>query len=492
MAPRGAPGVAGSAGKLGVAPADARRPLAEVAVPVAEGQGSSRRSTDARAASRRSTTLRSARTSVASATVVGGQELPCSASCLFSFLAIMVALRIIEEGAGVLLSDGCNTFEHFSNPVNNTRCKQMLLVPTLLATIGPGFVFSAFALFRYRKSVSSCQFFFVTFEMFLLMFPFIVILQFICLPIFILADLTSKPKHADEEPTWVHNAIGLCWSQVKAFGVAGFAEECLKYYVLRRLIYSSRAADPAAVLVYGFAAGIGFALTENIDYTLDPINHRGSRGQFPDLFELVGLRIALMRMFSALPLHGTCAVLTALELSKAKFMGKGRRDVGCIWRAVLLHGVYDSFLMSMPYVPKSCHETMTIMSRASLPLGILWARGLMLELRAVGMVNIHECIAQGLVSWPRPTCCERLNCLRLATPRDQRDSFAARGLDIDLSGVVCTPVLCLNCFERAWAHKVLPSTCPFCSDESPVPLPLLPAVPLGSVELPTRKSLPAT
>ena len=83
--------------------------------------------------------------------------------------------------------------------------------------------------------------------------------------------------------------------------LAGVTEESLKYLVLlfyvRKKAYFDEAMDG---IVYGVLISLGFATLENYHYVIRFIEH--------------GQEIAILRAFSAIPLHAMCGVIMGLSL----------------------------------------------------------------------------------------------------------------------------------------------------------------------------------
>jgi RsiW-degrading membrane proteinase PrsW (M82 family) len=75
----------------------------------------------------------------------------------------------------------------------------------------------------------------------------------------------------------------------------------VKYLVVRRMERSMLAADWRALLVYGVAAGCGFAVAENIMYVLTG-----------------GFATAVLRAFLSVPLHCTTGALIGLGVAKGR------------------------------------------------------------------------------------------------------------------------------------------------------------------------------
>ena len=78
---------------------------------------------------------------------------------------------------------------------------------------------------------------------------------------------------------------------------------------------------------------MGFAIVENIAYV------------FSD-FNMEGMSVAILRMFTAIPLHATCGIIMGYYLGEAK-MGNNSK-IRCLIFAIaiptLIHGLYDYFL----------------------------------------------------------------------------------------------------------------------------------------------------
>jgi RsiW-degrading membrane proteinase PrsW (M82 family) len=122
----------------------------------------------------------------------------------------------------------------------------------------------------------------------------------------------------------------------KAFVVAGLVEEYLKLTVVRLSVYRSGAFDEVMDgVVYTVVAGMGFACLENVLYVLG-----GSLGT------------ALVRAFTAVPLHAVASGLMGYSLGLARFAASRRAEQALIARgfltAVGIHGLYDFLLFVAP------------------------------------------------------------------------------------------------------------------------------------------------
>ena len=114
-----------------------------------------------------------------------------------------------------------------------------------------------------------------------------------------------------------------------AFFVVGIAEEMSKFFFLR--VYAYRKKDfnePFDGIVYSIMISMGFATLENVMYVASG-----------------GISAALLRMFTAVPLHAVCAIFMGYFVGKAKFSKHPFLNMllGC-GMAVFMHGLYDFFL----------------------------------------------------------------------------------------------------------------------------------------------------
>ena len=86
-------------------------------------------------------------------------------------------------------------------------------------------------------------------------------------------------------------------------------------------------------IVYGVSAAVGFAVYENINYVA-----------------MYGLETAIVRAFTAIPLHAFCGVFMGVIYSyskKAAILGNKGASIGYTLLALLvpmlIHGTYDTF-----------------------------------------------------------------------------------------------------------------------------------------------------
>ena len=89
--------------------------------------------------------------------------------------------------------------------------------------------------------------------------------------------------------------------------------------------------EPMDGIVYAVMISLGFATVENIGYVL---NHPGQE-----------MNIAIMRMFTAIPLHAVCGVILGYYVGLAKFSEKSRPLLyKGVFLATLVHALYNYFI----------------------------------------------------------------------------------------------------------------------------------------------------
>ena len=118
----------------------------------------------------------------------------------------------------------------------------------------------------------------------------------------------------------------------EAFVVAGLVEETIKYGVVMRFAYNRPEFDEVADgLVYTIAAGLGFALAENILYSTGPTH------------------VLLIRGLTAVPFHAFNSGILGYYIGYSKYY-ENRRIRGLL-AAIALHGLYDLFLFIAEAAP---------------------------------------------------------------------------------------------------------------------------------------------
>ncbi|MCB0707198.1 MAG: PrsW family intramembrane metalloprotease [Saprospiraceae bacterium] len=120
-----------------------------------------------------------------------------------------------------------------------------------------------------------------------------------------------------------------------AFIVVSLIEELFKGGSLLLFPYNQDFFDePLDGIVYAVMIAMGFATTENIIYALQH-----------------GLNTTIVRAFTAVPAHGAFAVIFGYYIGRSKFEPEKKwKLIGMgFGLAVLLHGIYDFFLVQELY-----------------------------------------------------------------------------------------------------------------------------------------------
>ena len=109
------------------------------------------------------------------------------------------------------------------------------------------------------------------------------------------------------------------------FGV-GLVEEFMKFLSLRACPYrSSHFDNPIGGIVFGVAAGLGFATSENVSY----------------LFQS-GVQTAIIRALVSVPSHALLGAIIGFYLAEAKIRVRPLLALGGLGIAVFLHGLFDA------------------------------------------------------------------------------------------------------------------------------------------------------
>jgi protease PrsW len=135
-----------------------------------------------------------------------------------------------------------------------------------------------------------------------------------------------------------------------SFVIAAFPEEAAKMasvllFAWRRPEFDERMDG----IVYGAHAGLGFALVENVAYLL----------LIPaSLSEYVAIFVG--RAVLAVPGHATWGGIMGYYAARRRFDGRGPGLLGGYLLAVLLHGLYDTWLFGMPVAIEAGHTWLTL------------------------------------------------------------------------------------------------------------------------------------
>lgn len=133
-------------------------------------------------------------------------------------------------------------------------------------------------------------------------------------------------------PRYPEGSLG--YALVNAFGLAAFWEELLKYLALKIGSWKSKSFNYRFDgIVYGVSSAVGFAVFENIMYVSE-----------------YGLQTAIVRAFTAVPLHAFCGVFMGVFYALAKknsILGmKGKSTFFKLMALIvpmIIHGIYDTF-----------------------------------------------------------------------------------------------------------------------------------------------------
>lgn len=165
---------------------------------------------------------------------------------------------------------------------------------------------------------------------------------------------------------------------VRAFLGAAIPEEVFKFLVLYGYVWRKPAFDePLDGVVYGATASLGFATLENILYV----------GEH-------GFGVAVMRAVTAVPGHAFTGVVMGAFVGRAKLAEPEQRfgllAAGLGW-ATLLHGAYDTFLMT--------NTGYAVLAVGVLLIEVQWGRKLYRELQAEQLAHMASpvLVSQGVL-----------------------------------------------------------------------------------------------
>lgn len=140
-------------------------------------------------------------------------------------------------------------------------------------------------------------------------------------------------------PSLILETIGGFLENINLFlytliGIAS-VEEGVKFFFLKKYLYPNKEFnEPFDGIIYSVMISLGFATIENLGYVF----------LYTETSE--SLRTALLRMFSAVPLHAACGVIMGYYVGKAKF-NREKSSLFLIlglFGAITLHTFYDYFL----------------------------------------------------------------------------------------------------------------------------------------------------
>lgn len=134
--------------------------------------------------------------------------------------------------------------------------------------------------------------------------------------------------------SFIRHSHAIGWALFEAFLVIALIEEGGKYYLLTHDIYHSKEFnEPFDGITYSVMISMGFATVENIFYVLEG-----------------GIETAILRMLTAVPVHGIYGILMGFYVGLAKFRPNPDylRRKG-LFLALIFHGAYDFFLLQKSY-----------------------------------------------------------------------------------------------------------------------------------------------
>ncbi|MCD4779171.1 MAG: PrsW family intramembrane metalloprotease [Candidatus Omnitrophica bacterium] len=165
--------------------------------------------------------------------------------------------------------------------------------------------------------------------------------KYLIISIFVLGLLSTIPVIFLEIIVGSFNNL-FSWSPLlfnlfKAFVVAGFCEEFIKLKLVQKFAYKDVHFDEVMDgIIYAVVASLGFACLENILYVMQ-----------------TNLLNAVMRAFTAVPMHAVCSGLMGYHIGLAKFSSSKIQEENLmrrgLWVAIFLHGLYDFLLFISPY-----------------------------------------------------------------------------------------------------------------------------------------------
>lgn len=125
---------------------------------------------------------------------------------------------------------------------------------------------------------------------------------------------------------------GEIFENILLYSLLGVAlvEEGIKYLTL--LLYNYKKDDfnePYDGIIYSVMLTMGFALLENVMYVIQG-----------------GGEVAILRMFSAIPLHATCGIIMGYFLGKAKMEHENteKNKILALVIPTIIHGLYNYFI----------------------------------------------------------------------------------------------------------------------------------------------------
>ena len=133
-----------------------------------------------------------------------------------------------------------------------------------------------------------------------------------------------------ENQNEVNNAL------LGGFFAGGLVEETLKFLVLYFYVLREKAFnEPMDAIVYGVVVSLGFATLENYSYVYEVSEQLGYSAR----------EVAILRSFTAVPLHALCGVIMGFYFGMYAFVSGGKNLSLALIVPYILHGTYN-FLLS--------------------------------------------------------------------------------------------------------------------------------------------------
>jgi protease PrsW len=156
-----------------------------------------------------------------------------------------------------------------------------------------------------------------------------------------------------------------------AFIAVALAEEIVKFFFAYRFFYhKSYFNEPFDGITYCVMVALGFAAVENLLY----------------IFQDSDIRVAVLRMFTAVPGHAVYGVIMGYFMGIAKYRTHGRFKmlVVGILLATLIHGFYDFFLFQQNY------PALAILAFVGLAFALRWSFRAIRRQQVFSMNHIAE------------------------------------------------------------------------------------------------------
>lgn len=144
-------------------------------------------------------------------------------------------------------------------------------------------------------------------------------------------------------PSYPAGTLG--YAITNAFFVAALCEEAVKLLALKIGSWNNSHFNYRFDgIVYGVSVAVGFAVLENVMYVMQ-----------------YGFATAVVRAFTAVPLHAFCGAVMGIQYSQARKAAVDGREMARITNMALaylmpfaIHGIYDMFAMMRSQVASTC------------------------------------------------------------------------------------------------------------------------------------------